>query len=613
MICTQDSRQGNPKNMTKRTFASLTKSKAVTAILLTLVASLSFLIACRANATEYGLRLVVRFGPGPPEVLSSQKTEPFARGEIPFTLGHVEELGELSGEEKSLPNGRYSIISLIEPKEIGSSTPPALYSLNYVFPSVQVAFADGPGTRDDCQGLPCGPFIPATDVRRITLNVPEDARVLTIAKRYATQEKLLSEAVSYWLEAPEPLNPSVGGGWHFNQFRIRKLSSAFEIDANDIGLLPGEPLISDELEEALDEMEKTASYEILHEPTSDDPSAAFNLVIIGDGFDETQVDQDLLLGRAEEFTNQLLGVDGHNGIEPFSSSAVKPFVRIVLGQLRSKSHGIPNCSGRLAEGSLFGFTLDTNYKCAAEKVEYIDLAAERVLKAAGLVKQQDDIVFVILNCPELGGRGYPERRLCFAGTEDDANSFVDLAAHECAHAIAPLGEENNRCVPFRNLCFEFANVALSSDVGKSTHWWKIANLTSTTTSSTTVSACSSSSSYTASGGPPGYYSPAQYTTDDSRQTCVSNYNSLGKCSFFRLQATCRMRKSRKDDSFCPVCSKCLKDIVRERAGQPVSNTPATDCRSHWKRYDECDSDIQALLPNNWECPHLEDLTFRNCP
>jgi hypothetical protein len=187
------------------------------------------------------------------------------------------------------------------------------------------------------------------------------------------------------------------------------------------------------------------------------PADRFDIVITGDGFRANQ------LGQFDQLASRLM--NGLQGMEPFS--AVGNLLNWHVVRVASTDSGIDRCPNPdptgppkqtfyqvegCWDGSGFPGFFGTNHP-------------ERVRWAAEQVAPWEDVelVIVIANCDFWGGHGWPDWKLAIVPAHA---AIVELASHECGHALARLADEYITCT-YEDVTRPDPNKAHLGEVGRS--------------------------------------------------------------------------------------------------------------------------------------------------
>lgn len=288
------------------------------------------------------------------------------------------------------------------------------------------------------------------------------------------------------------------------------------------------------------------------------PSEKFNVVILGDGF--TEADQDIFDHYADLVAQTLTTT------LPFSTVAGRINVHKV--NVVSTDSGITNCPtcGGAVKDTYFS---TTGCWSGATYPGFIGTSWDwRIHEAAGAVIPQEyaHLIVTIVNCRIYGGSAPPELGMAFLTLPDNAHtdtSFVQLAAHECAHVIALLGEEYNPCNPPST--YTYRNQTTGAEVDAGTVWWQaLAQPGELDGSGHLVVIHRVADPVTSSCQPVvahpdwlGAFWGCHYGTAGSTGAIC---DSRGK-DFYRSMARCRMRRITWE--FCRVCSYLITQRIVE--------------------------------------------------
>lgn len=302
---------------------------------------------------------------------------------------------------------------------------------------------------------------------------------------------------------------------------------------------------------------------------SGDPAERYNIVILGDGFSASELpDFDL---RAEALTQGLLG------ISPFSQLVDR--INVYGVRTISDCSGVSNCPGPNTPRKTY-YEVKGHYVknpgdptspgfCGSAKPGRIYAAIEPHVS-----KDLIDLFVVIVNCPVYGGSAFVHTDVAFVTLCNDIPQFINVAAHECGHAIARLGEEYISPVEW-DPSDQLPNIVRRVEAPQA--WWKTLALPGTELSPQNeflivhdcdVDSCPFEHNLFFPPSKPdmdglGLFWGAQYVDDlasaasPASATCGLLCDTRGR-DFFRGAARCKMRVITHD--FCRVCS----DLIRAR-------------------------------------------------
>ena len=167
-----------------------------------------------------------------------------------------------------------------------------------------------------------------------------------------------------------------------------------------------------------------------------DPSTHFDVVIMGDGFQEGE------LQTFDKLAAKL--VRGLRKIPPFRD--VDDLINWHVVRVASKDSGVEHCPARSPRDTYFqteGCWENTPPSARAFVGTEID-GLRRIWFAAGHAVPIDfiDLIILIVNCRHYGGHAHPDGRVAFVSAcWDDPTWFVPMVAHECGHMIGGLADE----------------------------------------------------------------------------------------------------------------------------------------------------------------------------
>jgi hypothetical protein len=309
-------------------------------------------------------------------------------------------------------------------------------------------------------------------------------------------------------------------------------------------------------------------------------SQRFNVVILGDGFD----DRSTLDSWAAEVKNAFLNT------EPFKSLEAK--IDIDLIPVISGGPGVSYCPDSVARASHFGVEgqwtrpdgtrggpgyFGTHYPCRIRQ------AVEKLAPYADI-----EVVVMIANCDEYGGKAEPDNKLVFVPIRPGKLAeFRGLTLHESGHALERLGEEYVACAvydPLHTYPTYFPNIV--PEPQSATAWWKSllnANEKSGVDfravhkcgdnidqGNLTCQNCYQKMTGGASETMLGLYWGAQYGTENltmSADECPNGCYPFGaaSCGYYRPMERCKMRSI-----WCAYCRACEERI---RAGIKLAAPP----------------------------------------
>jgi hypothetical protein len=168
------------------------------------------------------------------------------------------------------------------------------------------------------------------------------------------------------------------------------------------------------------------------------PADQFDIVILGDGFQD---------GELPTFDARVaLIAGGLLAIPPFDVLAPKINIHVVLAV--STDSGITNCPAVSSGARRTYFNVEGNFNglypgfVGTHTPKLIYQAAELIAPL-----EQLELFLIIANCALPGGSAFPDLELAYVTMWPNATDFVNVAAHEAAHAIAKLSEEYIGCEP----------------------------------------------------------------------------------------------------------------------------------------------------------------------
>jgi hypothetical protein len=330
---------------------------------------------------------------------------------------------------------------------------------------------------------------------------------------------------------------------------------------------------------------EAAGPEVLRLYGTRDVREAFDLVILGDGFDASPKDSAALVGRATAYTERLLGLGPAPGIAPFNEPAVRDLINIHLVVTPSKDSGITACpAARCYEVSETALGVRGNFNGnGPTDFDTEDRAAiVRAAAAAGDPNYLDGFL-VILNCPEYGGRGFREHTLAYVSRVANVATFVRLATHELAHAIADLGDEYESCDVEHEVPRSFCNIATPKQLPSDVWWSKLARPNELAPDQLTLAArteCRDSSEPSYAAGTLGLFWGTMFVAAPHAPcACENDRCSLQRgdlChlyeGYYRPQSNCLMRAVEHREGFCRVCAHVLRRTIEESARGPRLST-----------------------------------------
>jgi hypothetical protein len=203
--------------------------------------------------------------------------------------------------------------------------------------------------------------------------------------------------------------------------------------------------------------------------SSGSPKDMFDIVITGDGFDSQELVE--FNTAAELLANGLLGVRPMPGVAPFWTLRDKINVHII--EVVSTDSETENCGGTTApKDTYFGVSgIVGNSAFETPCLAFIHQAAKTLL---GNRVDHYEVMIIIANCPHDGGRGKFHSRIALVPNLANPDDFLDLAAHELAHAIVGVVDEYISGMPWacRDRMQRYCNLATRQQLWNQSVWWK---------------------------------------------------------------------------------------------------------------------------------------------
>ncbi len=323
----------------------------------------------------------------------------------------------------------------------------------------------------------------------------------------------------------------------------------------------------------------------------------YRVVILGDGFDESDADQDLFVHYSDVFAEAFLAEP------PFAS--VRESIAIARVRVASDESGISYCSATDEEVATYFqvrgcYVEDQPAECNTYPDEvgggsptYVGIDESdlwRVTSAAKLAFDgaSADLHVMIANCDLRGGRAdrrdhvrtafvtlppssvfyytdefcnYDSRNIDSAGRD---SVFASVALHECAHVMAGLNDEYIGCVASDGT--EWPNLATLEEVESGTVPWLTDVAGDPPIHRYDDSWCTAEHNWThdetaAAWNELGAYWGCAYVTDVAVTLgiCGCLNDTPIASHYFRPQAQCKMRSTRWP--FCAVCDDTLRRAI----------------------------------------------------
>jgi hypothetical protein len=300
--------------------------------------------------------------------------------------------------------------------------------------------------------------------------------------------------------------------------------------------------------------------------SSGSPVDHFDIVILGDGFDEGELGT--YDARAQTLANGLLT------IPPFSTFASK--INIHSVRAISAQTGITHCPNVATRNTYFRCRGNFNGEgfpgfVGTDEPDRIYEAAEAIAP-----REEMDIFVMIANCTgSEGGSAFPDLALACVTMWEDIPSFVNIAAHEMGHVLARSAEEYISCVG-DDPATTYPNQATEAEKQADTVWWKsLAQPGELDGSGAFLAVHVLGDPFDANNEPVvapgltgflGLYWGCQdvdLPPGTSPPGMCNFYQEPTGAPFYRGQARCKMR--RRGWPFCRVCSTLIEDVIRTAA------------------------------------------------
>jgi hypothetical protein len=328
----------------------------------------------------------------------------------------------------------------------------------------------------------------------------------------------------------------------------------------------------------------------------------FNIVVVGDGFTASELDDydtrvrilfggpaptpSLVAGYPDEALLPPTRTDpayvGLGFMEPFASVWDKINVWSVRTESDDSGITIPGCShadcqqpcARQTYYRVSGCFRGKPYPGYVGIADHDELTLRDAVTAAGIPYEYGHLFIVIANIALYGGSAFPHRRLAMATMWNPARmaEWVQLVAHECAHAIAHVAEERIVCEP-KDPMEVYLNQAYATEVDANnvpwqglldTHEHVNGHMRAVHRFGGLIDAVSGqpvlvpASHYAMLGAFWGCQNVETGTVVDPNHVCNS-YSELDAKNFFRPMAECRMRALRY--GFCRVCRHLITERI----------------------------------------------------
>jgi IgA Peptidase M64 len=196
--------------------------------------------------------------------------------------------------------------------------------------------------------------------------------------------------------------------------------------------------------------------------TTGSPADQFDIVILGDGFQDSELP--LFDARVASIAGGLLA------IPPFDVLAPKINIHVVRAV--STDSGITNCPSVGGGVKRTFFNVEGNFNglypgfVGTHTPQLIYQAAELIAPL-----EQLELFLIIANCTLPGGSAFPDLEFAYVTMWPNVTDFVNVAAHEAAHAIAKLSEEYIGCEP-PDPCKTYPNRITEAEKQADDVWWK---------------------------------------------------------------------------------------------------------------------------------------------
>jgi hypothetical protein len=302
-----------------------------------------------------------------------------------------------------------------------------------------------------------------------------------------------------------------------------------------------------------------------------DPARRFDIVILGDGFQQAQ------LKRFDDKAAAL--AQGLLGMPPFDD--VAHLINVHTVRTVSTDSGVSRFPTKSVKKKTF-YNVTGHFQAPGltqPPKSFLGTPTPEVIlnAASGIAPQKDlDLYLVLVNVKALAASAFPEQQMAFTGLHQTNTDLVNYTAHECCHAIARTAEEYQDCdgptpgKTFPNQATEadrlagnvsWLGQAKASELNaagdfRAVHLFGDPNVHFDATHAPVFDATPSLN------GKLGLYWGCQDIDETLPGSCDFFQDSRGK-GYYRPMATCRMR--RVDAPFCRVCSQLMIDRIRAAA------------------------------------------------
>jgi hypothetical protein len=192
------------------------------------------------------------------------------------------------------------------------------------------------------------------------------------------------------------------------------------------------------------------------------PADRFDLVILGEGFLHTE--RDAFKKRAELLSESFLSMPPFDAVAGLINVHAVSVASIDSGVTSSPVIGVPKRSYFHVRGG-YKYPHNPGY-FGTDTPEKIWAAAELIAPICHL-----ELLLVVVNVGIRGGSAFPKQDLAFVPLCTTMDDFINIAAHECAHAMVGLAEEYIGCEPPLPL-MTYPNRATEAEVQAGRIWWK---------------------------------------------------------------------------------------------------------------------------------------------
>ena len=294
-----------------------------------------------------------------------------------------------------------------------------------------------------------------------------------------------------------------------------------------------------------------------------DPAHRFDIVILGDGFGESELG--MFDSRAQAISNGLLSTP------PFSALAA--WINVHVVRTVSVDSGVDDCPipGQLRSTY---YNVKGDFHATGYPGFFGTPTPERAWHAAEMITPLEnvDLLLMLANVNYEGGSAFPGQEMAFVSQWSTDAQTARIAAHECCHVIAGTCEEYISCNPNDPLV-TYPNQATEAQGSANTVWWSSLATAAEWSASGFNAVHRLGDLFDGSGNPVmptglqgmlGLYWGCQDIDPAlSGGPGCDPYRDPRGAGFYRPTGRCRMRRS--GDPFCRVCSQLMTDIITAAA------------------------------------------------